>query len=112
MKVIAGIMLILGVVGGLAFWAWTAKELGAATIQEARERGDLSAERAKTVMKDALGRAQSAASGAKERLDFVHQSEIDALRAEVEALRNRLDLLEGRVSGLAGLEKEPPEDRE
>ena len=82
------------------------------TIQEARERGDLSAERAKSVMKDALERAQSAASGAKERLDFVHQGELDALRAEVEALRNRLELLEGRVSGLSGLGNEPPEDRE
>ena len=82
------------------------------TIQEARERGDLSTERAKSVMKDALGRAQSAASGAREKLDFVHQSELDALRAQIEALQNRVELLEGRFSGLSDLGKPPVEDRE
>ncbi|MGE0159269.1 MAG: hypothetical protein AB7T31_07630 [Gemmatimonadales bacterium] len=82
------------------------------TIQEARERGDLSTERAKGVMKDALDRAQSAASGAKEKLDFVHQAELDALRAEMEALRNRVELLEGRFSDPSDRGKQPAEDRE
>jgi polyhydroxyalkanoate synthesis regulator phasin len=82
------------------------------TIQEARERGDLSTERAKSVMKDALGRAQSAASGAREKLDFVHQAELDALRAQIEALQNRVELLEGRFSPPTDLGKPPAEDRE
>jgi polyhydroxyalkanoate synthesis regulator phasin len=63
------------------------KEALEETIQEARDRGDLSAERAKQVMKEALDRAQSAAGDAKERLDFAHQSEVDALRAELDILR-------------------------
>ena len=50
------------------------------TINEARERGDLSSDRAKEVMKSALHRAQEAAEGARERLDFVTQKEFDALR--------------------------------
>lgn len=70
------------------------KEALEETIQEARDRGDLSADRAKQVMKDALERAQGAAGDAKERLDFAHQSEIDALRAEIDTLRARVSALE------------------
>ena len=72
------------------------------TIQEARERGDLSADGAKRVMKDALGKAQGAASGARERLDFAHQSELDALAETIQALRNRVAALEERVFGPSG----------
>jgi len=72
------------------------------TIQEARERGDLSTERAKEVMKDALGRAQAAASGARERLDFTHQSETDALKEAVEGLLERVSALEAHVFGPPG----------
>jgi polyhydroxyalkanoate synthesis regulator phasin len=82
------------------------------TIQEARERGDFSTERAKGVMKDALERAQSAASGAREKLDFVNQSELDALRAQVEGLQNRVVHLEGRIAELFHTGKQPTEDRE
>jgi len=67
------------------------------TIQEARDRGDLSSERAKELMKDALARAQSAADDARERLDFVHQKEFDQLKDTVEELRDRLGVLEARV---------------
>ena len=82
------------------------------TIQEARERGDLSTDRAKSVMKDALERAQSAASGAREKLDFAHQGELETLREEIRALQERMEVLEGRVSALSDLGKEPAEDRE
>jgi polyhydroxyalkanoate synthesis regulator phasin len=82
------------------------------TIQEARERGDLSTERAKSVMKDALERAQSAASGAREKLDFAHQGELEALRVQVEGLQNRIAHLEGRIAELTHTGKQPPEDRE
>lgn len=70
------------------------KEALEETIQEARDRGDISTDRAKQVMKDALDRAQHAAEDAKERLDFVHRSELDALREEVELLRARVTVLE------------------
>ncbi len=88
------------------------KEAIEETIQDARDRGDLSTDRAKGVMKDALGRAQAAASGAREKLDFVNQSELEALRAELAALKNRLEVLEGRFSDPAGPGKQPAEDRE
>lgn len=72
------------------------------TIQEARERGDLSTERAKEVMREALDRAQSAAGDAKEKLDFAHHSELEAVRASVEALRSRVSALEQAVYGSEG----------
>lgn len=75
------------------------KEALEETIQEARDRGDLSAERAKEVMKEALDRAQGAAEDAKERLDFVHQSELDATRAALDALQIRVSALEQAVFG-------------
>ena len=67
------------------------------TINEARERGDLSTERAKAVMKGALERAQTAASGARERLDFVNQSELEALQQAVEELKLRVAALEAKA---------------
>lgn len=70
------------------------KEALEETIQDARDRGDLSADRAKQVMKEALERAQNAAGDAKERFDFVHKTEFDALREEVEVLRARVAVLE------------------
>jgi polyhydroxyalkanoate synthesis regulator phasin len=69
------------------------------TINEARERGDLSTDRAKEVMKGALERAQTAASGARERLDFVNQSELEALQAAVEELKQRVGALEAKAFG-------------
>lgn len=69
-------------------------------ISEARERGDLSTERAKELMKRGIGRAQEAAGEAKERLDLVPQREFDELAAEVAELRARLDRLDG--GGSAG----------
>ena len=72
------------------------------TIQEARERGDLSKDGAKRVMKDALGKAQSAASTARERLDFAPQVELESLEETVAALRTRVAALEERVFGASG----------
>jgi polyhydroxyalkanoate synthesis regulator phasin len=88
------------------------KEAIEETIQDARDRGDLSTARAKGVMKDALGRAQAAASGAREKLDFVNQAELTALRAELAALKNRLEVLEARFSDPSQPGKRPAEDRE
>jgi len=78
------------------------------TINEARERGDLSAERAKEVMKGALDKAQAAASGARERLDFANQSELDGLREALEELRRRVDALEARETGAEEGERTGP----
>lgn len=69
------------------------------TIAEARERGDLSPERAKKVMSDALHKAQEAAGEARERLDFVSQKEFDDLRDAVERLKEQVDGLEARFRG-------------
>ena len=69
------------------------------TINEARERGDLSSDRAKEVMKGALHKAQEAAEGARERLDFVSQKEFDALAAAVEGIKERVRALEARFGG-------------
>ena len=88
------------------------KEAIEETIQDARDRGDLSTDRAKGVMKEALGRAQAAASGAREKLDFVNQTELEAVRAELGALKNRVEVLEQRLSGATERAKKPPEDRE
>lgn len=69
------------------------------TINEARERGDLSTDRAKEVMKGALERAQTAASEAREKLDFVSQAELEALQAAVEELKQRVAALEAHAFG-------------
>ncbi len=69
------------------------------TISEARERGDLNADRAKELMKQGLSRAQTAAGEARERLDFATQRELDELVEEVARLRARLDRLDGGGEG-------------
>ncbi len=72
------------------------KEALEETIQEARERGDLSAERAREIMKQALEKAQSAAEEAKEKLDFVTHKEFEELLRRVEALEARVAALDGQ----------------
>jgi polyhydroxyalkanoate synthesis regulator phasin len=69
------------------------------TIQEARERGDLSTDRAKEVMKDTLGKAQTAAEGARDRLDFASQADLERVKDAVDAMKVRLDALEASVFG-------------
>jgi polyhydroxyalkanoate synthesis regulator phasin len=82
------------------------------TIQEARERGDLSSEKAKQAVREALDRAQTAAEGAREKLDFAHQSQIDGLREAVESLGARVAELERAVFGGGDSEPEPEEATE
>ncbi len=79
------------------------------SIQEARDRGDLSAERAKEVVKDALGKAQAAASEARERLDFAQQGEFDTLENAVRAVKERVSALEESVFGERRGEEEADE---
>ena len=73
------------------------KEALEETIQEARDRGDLSTERAKEVMKSALGKAQAAASDAREKFDFATQSDLESVQAALEALNGRIAALEASV---------------
>jgi len=69
------------------------------TIREARDRGDLSTDKAKEMLRDALDKAQTAASGARERLDFATHAELGDLEEAVQALRDRVAALETSVFG-------------
>lgn len=73
------------------------KEAIEETIQEANARGDLSPDRAKQFLGDALHRAQDAVGEVRERLEWVPRKEFEALQAEVAELRSRLDALQGRA---------------
>ena len=77
------------------------------TIQEARERGDLSTDRAKEVMKDTLEKAQTAAEGARGKLDFATQADLEKVKSAVDSMRVRLGELEESVFGAS---KEPAEE--
>jgi polyhydroxyalkanoate synthesis regulator phasin len=74
------------------------KEAIEETIQEANARGDLSPDRAKQFLGDALHRAQETVGEVRERLEWVPRKEFDALQAEVAELRRRLDALGGSSS--------------
>jgi polyhydroxyalkanoate synthesis regulator phasin len=74
------------------------KEAIEETIQEASSRGDLSPDRARQFLGDALHRAQDAVGEVRERLEWVPRKEFDALQAEVAELRRRLDALAGTGS--------------
>lgn len=69
------------------------------TIQEARERGDLSTERAKEVLRETFAKAQTAASGARERLDFATHGDLEELEKALSALNDRVTSLETSVFG-------------
>lgn len=76
------------------------KEAVEETLEEALQRGDLSQERAREVMRDASGRIQQIAEETRDRLDLVPRREFDELKREVEALRSRLDALAGTPPAL------------
>jgi len=64
------------------------------TLNEARERGDLTPERAKAAIRSTLERAQAKAGEAKDAFDFVKQKEFDALRSVVDNVKERLTRVE------------------
>jgi len=66
------------------------------TIEEIRQRGAPSPERAREAMRRTMQRAQSAMGEARERLDFVPRRDFEALREEVAELRRRVAELAGR----------------
>ena len=71
------------------------KEAIEETIEEVRQRGAPSPERAREAMRSTMKRAQAAMGEARERLDLVPRREFDALREEVAELRRRVSDLEG-----------------
>jgi polyhydroxyalkanoate synthesis regulator phasin len=64
------------------------------TLKEARERGDLSPDRAKEVMRSTLEKAQEKAEGARDALDFVKQKEFDMLKEVVDRIELRVAEIE------------------
>lgn len=64
------------------------------TLKEARERGDLSPDRAKEVMRSTLEKAQEKAGGARDALDFVKQKEFDTLKEVVDRIELRVAEIE------------------
>ncbi|MGH7482873.1 MAG: hypothetical protein ACRELV_12015 [Longimicrobiales bacterium] len=83
---------------GMSAWAGVLdafREAIEETVEELRQRSDISPERAKDAMRTGMRRAETAFSEARERLDFVPRKEFEALRSEVEALRRRLDATSG-----------------
>ena len=72
------------------------------TLKEAKERGDLTPERAKEVMRSTLEKAQEKAGEARDALDFVKQREFDALKEMVEQLDVRVTGIERKVDTQGG----------
>jgi polyhydroxyalkanoate synthesis regulator phasin len=67
------------------------------TLKEAKERGDLTPERAKQVMRTTLEKAQEKAGEARDALDFVKQKEFTLLRELVDRLDTRVNDIEQKV---------------
>ncbi|MFV2006038.1 MAG: hypothetical protein ACC667_01250 [Longimicrobiales bacterium] len=67
------------------------------TIREVKERGDLSQDRAKEVMKGGLAKAQQRMESAREAFDFVSQNDFEGLRSKVDELKIRVLDLERTV---------------
>jgi len=72
------------------------------TIKEAKERGDLSQERAKEVMKSGLAKAQKRMESAREAFEFVSQNDFEELHTKVDELKARLLNVERKVGGEDG----------
>jgi len=66
-------------------------------IREAKERGDLSQERARELFQKGMRKAQEAAGGAREAFDFVNQKEFERLESRVVELRRRVEALEAKL---------------
>lgn len=73
------------------------KEAIEETIDELRERGDLSPDRAKEAVRQTMYRAQQTMEEARERLDFVPRREFDEIRMQVAELKRRVAALEGEA---------------
>ena len=81
------------------------------TLNEAKERGDLSPEREKEVMRSTLERAQAKAGEARDAFDFVKQKDFDGLKTVVDGLKERVKSVE-RSLGLEAEEANGQNDEE
>lgn len=72
------------------------------TLNEARERGDLTPERAKEVMRSTLEKAQEKAGEARDAIDFVRQKELEAVKNLVEELQARVSDIERKMDKESG----------
>lgn len=75
------------------------KDAAEETLQEMVDRGDLTPERAKSTMRDAVGRMQSTFDDARGKIDLVSQADLTQLREEIAELRARVTLLENNAPG-------------
>lgn len=77
----------------------TLREAVEETVEELRQRSDVSPARAREAVRTTMRRAQDAVGDARERLDVVPRREFDELRREVDTLRRRIAELEARGGG-------------
>ena len=98
-----------GIQQGLAVLS-ALKEVLEETIQEARDRGGPSTERAKEALRSATARAQEAAGEARERFDFISRTDFDQLKQRVAELGVRLENLERRAAQGPDAGTSRPED--
>ena len=77
------------------------------TLKEAKERGDLTPERAKQVMRTTLEKAQEKAGEARDALDFVKQKEFTLLKELVDRLDTRVKDIEQKVGTDRGGSADP-----
>lgn len=80
------------------------KEALEETINEARERGDLTTDRAKDAVRTAFEKAKAASSDARDKFDFVSQADFDGLAARVADLEQKV---RSRVGGRGSPEAQP-----
>jgi polyhydroxyalkanoate synthesis regulator phasin len=86
------------------------KDVVEETINEARERGDLSTDKARSLMQDAMQRLQNTVGETRERLDFASRREFDEMRAEIAELRGRVSRLEGNPEAETDPKPDEPTD--
>jgi polyhydroxyalkanoate synthesis regulator phasin len=75
----------------------TLKDALEEVMAEAKDKGGMSAERARDAVRGAVARARDAAGEARERLDLVTHEELQQLREAVDELKVRLENLERRT---------------
>ena len=74
----------------------TLKDALEEVMAEARDKGGLSAEKAREAVRGAMSKARDAAGEARERLDLVTHQDLQQLREAVDELKVRLENLERR----------------
>ncbi len=61
------------------------------TINDAKARGDISQDRAKKVMRDAMHKAQEAAGAAREKVEFINRQELQKFMDSIDERLRRLE---------------------